>query len=229
MKLDLSHNNFSGQIPRFLELFSLEYMNLSFNNFEGVVPMKRVFANASAFSVLGNSHLCGGLVELGLPKCKEPKTHKKSFLVFVIVFPIASLVFIVLCIVYACRKKNNNGQSSENERFSKVTYNQLLKATDGFSEANLIGKGGFSSVYKGTIADDDDARFVVVKVLNLQYREAHKSFISECEAWRNIRHRNLLKIITSCSSVDFQGNDFKALVYEYMSNGSLHDWLHSVQ
>ncbi|GJT52059.1 receptor kinase-like protein Xa21 [Tanacetum coccineum] len=229
VKLDLSHNNLSGQIPRFLELFSLEYMNLSFNNFEGEVPMKRVFANASAFSVLGNSRLCGGLVEVGLPKCKERKTHNKRYLVFVIVFQIASLVFIVLCIVYACCKKNNNGQpseSSENERLSKLTYSQLLKATNGFSKANLIGRGGFSSVYKGII-DDEDARFVAVKVLHLQNRGAHKSFISECEAWRNIRHRNLLKIITSCSSVDFQGNDFKALVYEYMSNGSLHDWLHS--
>nr|GEV29399.1 leucine-rich repeat protein [Tanacetum cinerariifolium] len=35
------------------------------------------------------------------------------------------------------------------------------------------------------------------------------------------------KIITACSSVDFQHNDFKALVYEYMPNGSVHDWLHS--
>ncbi|CAI9273668.1 unnamed protein product [Lactuca saligna] len=38
---------------------------------------------------------------------------------------------------------------------------------------------------------------------------------------------NLVKIITSSSGVDFQGNDFKTLVYEFMSNGSLHDWLHS--
>ncbi|KAJ0771949.1 putative protein kinase RLK-Pelle-LRR-XII-1 family [Helianthus annuus] len=49
----------------------------------------------------------------------------------------------------------------------------------------------------------------------------------ECEVWQSIRHRNLLKIITSCSSIDFEGNDFKALVYEFMPNGSLHDWLHS--
>ncbi|GKE38361.1 kinase-like domain-containing protein [Tanacetum coccineum] len=66
-----------------------------------------------------------------------------------------------------------------------------------------------------------------VKVLHLQNRGALKSFLAECEAWRNIRHRNLLKIITSCSSVDFRGNDFKALVYEFMPNGSVHDWLHS--
>ncbi|GKD01513.1 kinase-like domain-containing protein [Tanacetum coccineum] len=64
-------------------------------------------------------------------------------------------------------------------------------------------------------------------ILHLQSRVAHRSFLAECEAWRNIRHRNLLKIITSCSSVDLQRNDFKALVYEYMPNGSVHDWLHS--
>ncbi|KAF5807265.1 putative protein kinase RLK-Pelle-LRR-XII-1 family [Helianthus annuus] len=95
----------------------------------------------------------------------------------------------------------------------KVSYNQLLKATNGFSEANLIGNGGFSSVYKGVLDENDD-RFVAVKVLHLQNRGAQKSFIRECEAWRSIRHQNLLKIITSCSSVDFQGNDFKALVFK---------------
>lgn len=43
---------------------------------------------------------------------------------------------------------------------------------------------------------------------------------------RNIRHRNLVKAITSCSTIDFQGNEFKALVYEFMPNGSLQRWLH---
>ena len=53
-----------------------------------------------------------------------------------------------------------------------------------------------------------------------------KSFIAECEALRNIRHRNLVKVLTSCSSVDHQGHDFKALVYEFMENGNLDEWLH---
>ncbi|GKB54832.1 kinase-like domain-containing protein [Tanacetum coccineum] len=81
-------------------------------------------------------------------------------------------------------------------------------------------------VYKGILHSDDD-RLVAIKVLHLQNRGAHKSFLAECEAWLNIRHRNLLKIKTSCSSIDFQSNDFKALVYDFMPNRSVHDWLDS--
>nr|GFC87194.1 leucine-rich repeat protein [Tanacetum cinerariifolium] len=62
----------------------------------------------------------------------------------------------------------------------------LFRATDGFPADNLIGEGGFSSVYKGILNSDDDRR-VAIKVLHLQNRGAHKSFLAECEAWRNIR------------------------------------------
>ncbi|KAF5192785.1 Receptor kinase-like protein xa21 [Thalictrum thalictroides] len=55
---------------------------------------------------------------------------------------------------------------------------------------------------------------------------ASKSFMAECEVLRKVRHRNLLKVLTVCSSVDFEGNDFKALVFEFMQNGSVEDWLH---
>jgi len=75
-------------------------------------------------------------------------------------------------------------------------------------------------VYKGNI--DEDRTLVATKVLNLQLRGASKSFIDECGALRNIRHRNLVRIITSCSSIDFQGNNFKA-------QGSLEKWLHPTQ
>ncbi|GJU96068.1 kinase-like domain-containing protein [Tanacetum coccineum] len=228
--LDISQNNLSGKIPQFFDKwFSIQFLNLSFNDFEGEVPVVGVFANASAFSVLGNNKLCGGLVTLKLPICKETGSKKKRFPFFILLILIAPMFLIVLCCLHLFYKKRRNNQPSQslgNEKFLKVSYNELLKATDGFSTENLIGEGGFSSVYKG-ILDSDDDKYVVIKVLHLQYRGAHKSFQAECEVWRNIRHRNLLKIITSCSSTDFQGNDFKALVYEFMSNGSVHNWLHS--
>jgi serine/threonine protein kinase len=53
--------------------------------------------------------------------------------------------------------------------------------------------------------------------------------MAECAALINIRHRNLVKVLTACSGIDFQGNDFKALVYEFMVNGSLEEWLHPAQ
>jgi serine/threonine protein kinase len=67
---------------------------------------------------------------------------------------------------------------------------------------------------------------IAIKVLNLLRRGASKSFLDECEALKSIRHRNLVKILTVCLGVDYQANNFKALVCEFMVNGSLEGWLH---
>ncbi|XP_031379152.1 probable LRR receptor-like serine/threonine-protein kinase At3g47570 [Punica granatum] len=106
-----------------------------------------------------------------------------------------------------------------------MSYHSLLKATNGFSEAYFIGVGAFCSVYKGIISEGDGEVVVAVKVLNMFKQGAASSFLAECQALRNIRHRNLVKVITACSSGDGNGNDFKALVYEYMPSGSLEYWL----
>ena len=52
--------------------------------------------------------------------------------------------------------------------------------------------------------------------------------MAECNALQNIWHQNLVKILTCCSSMDYNGNQFKALVYEFMTNASLDIWLHPV-
>ncbi|GAY67504.1 hypothetical protein CUMW_257020 [Citrus unshiu] len=88
----------------------------------------------------------------------------------------------------------------------------------------MIGQGSFGFVCKGKLGETGAT--VAVKVMNLKQKGAAKSFVTECEALRNVRHRNLIKIVTVCSSIDFKGVDFKALIYEYMQCGSLEDWLH---
>ena len=107
-----------------------------------------------------------------------------------------------------------------------VSYQSLLKATDAISTTNLIGVGNFGFVYRGIL--DHDKRKFAIKVLNLLQHGASKSFIAKCEALRNIRNWNLVKALTTCSGVNYLGHDFKALVYEFMSNGNLDEWLHPI-
>jgi serine/threonine protein kinase len=111
----------------------------------------------------------------------------------------------------------------QNENF-RVTYGELHEATNGFSASNLVGTGSFGSVYKGSLHHFE--RPIVVKVLNLETRGAAKSFVAECKALGKMKHRNLVKILTCCSSIDYNGEDFKAIVFEFMPNGSLEKLLH---
>ncbi|XP_062020571.1 probable LRR receptor-like serine/threonine-protein kinase At3g47570 [Rosa rugosa] len=101
----------------------------------------------------------------------------------------------------------------------RVSYQELLRATNGFNESNLLGIGGFGLVYKGTFPDETD---VAIKVFNLDLEGAFASFEVECEMLSNVRHRNLVKVISCCSQIDFKG-----LVLNYMPNGSLEKWLYS--
>ncbi|XP_077220868.1 uncharacterized protein LOC143854674 [Tasmannia lanceolata] len=232
-ELDLSQNNLCGQIPKYLEKFpSLEYLNLSFNDLEGEVPKEGIFRNVSAISVEGNNKLCGGILELQLPACpiKVHKKHGRTRSLRIIILVVFCLIVFssVIAFFFYLKKKSRKKPSAASPledliRSLKVSYAELLRATNGFSLDNLIGAGSYGSVYKGILEDN---KTIAVKVFNLQQHGASKSFNVECEALRNIRHRNLIKVLTSCSSVDFQGNDFKALVFEYMPNGSLEKWLH---
>ncbi|KAI8005428.1 putative LRR receptor-like serine/threonine-protein kinase [Camellia lanceoleosa] len=234
--LDLSHNNLSGLIPSYLGELQLDMLNLSFNMLHGEVPIQGVFRNSSAISIVGNNELCGGIAKLDLPPCPSSKSsnNKLSHRMKVILLVVGLVIFLSLFVnffIFLQRrhvsKKKTSSTLSIKHQFLRVSYAELLKATDGFSKANLIGVGSYASVYKGIL--DHVQMVVAVKVLNLQTRGASKSFMSECKALRAIRHQNLLKILSVCSSVDFHGNEFKALVYEFMANGNLGNWLHQVR
>lgn len=229
--LDLSHNNLSGAIPEFLgTLRALSSLNLSFNKFEGQVPQDGIFLNATAISIIGDDGLCGGIPELKLPACTQNIFNKSSSKLIKIVSISSAIVLITLVsalFTFYQRKKVTEAKLQASlQQYMRVSYGELVRVTNGFASENIIGAGSFGSVYKGIMISTDQQEVVAVKVLNLSQRGASQSFIAECETLRSIRHRNLVKLLTVCSSTDHQGHEFKAIVYEFLSNGNLDQWLH---
>ncbi|KAG8378394.1 hypothetical protein BUALT_Bualt08G0132900 [Buddleja alternifolia] len=226
--LNLSNNNFSGLIPRSLETLNyLQYFDVSHNRLEGEIPTGGRFGNFTAQSFTQNYALCG-VARLQVPPC-ENQTVKRSnskhvLLITYIAVPIISAIFIVAIIIWFIRrrkvKKNQlHVEISPLLSWRRVSYQELVQATKDFNEMNLLGDGSFGSVFTGTLSDGLN---IAVKKFNLQLENAIKSFDIECEVLSKIRHRNLVQVVSCCSNLDF-----KALVLEYMPNGSLGKWLYS--
>ncbi|KAB2095578.1 hypothetical protein ES319_A01G047900v1, partial [Gossypium barbadense] len=227
--LDLSRNNLSGEIPKSLEkLRYLKYFSVSFNRLQGEIPKGGSFGNYSIESFKGNEALCGA-AQLHVPSCKtRPLRNSKvrTKLIIFVALPIASAILVLALIIIILRRRKRKDRSTTQEdstplgTWRRISYHELHQATNGFSGRRLLGNGSYGSVYQGTLLDGME---FAVKVFKLELEGAFKSFDVECEILRNIRHRNLIKIISSCSN----DLDFKALVLEFMSNGSLDKWLYS--
>ena len=239
--VDLSSNNLTGPIPESLEKLSyVVTLNLSFNHLEGQVPMKGVFMNFSRVDLQGNNKLCGLNMEtvqkLGIFFCEigKKKRHKLLPIILAVTGATALLISVLslLWIIMLRKKKNKEGKASLSSAPlmglpQNISYGDIRLATKNFAAENLIGKGAFGFVYKGVFAlSTGETTTLAVKVLDLQHSKASQSFNAECEALRNVRHRNLVKVITSCSSLDYKGGDFKALVMQFMANGNLDMWLY---
>lgn len=199
---DLSDNNFFGKIPKFLESIDfLQLLSLSNYHFDGEVPTNGVFKNASAILLKGNDELCEGIPKFQLPKYKNKKFKNRKLtltsksIIISILFGLiigANLVLSFKFLSSLGEKSKENTSSDSINLLVNVSYQSLLDATDGFASANLIGVGSFGSVYKSIL--DQYKHTVAIKVMNLGCQRAFESFKAECEALRNIRHRNLVII-----------------------------------
>ncbi|XP_039685027.1 probable LRR receptor-like serine/threonine-protein kinase At3g47570 [Medicago truncatula] len=228
ISLDLSQNMLTGVIPKSLEsLLYLQNINFSYNRLQGEIPNGGHFKNFTAQSFMHNEALCGD-PRLQVPTCgKQVKkwSMEKKLILECILPLVVSAILVVACIILLKHNKRRKNENNVERGLStlgaprRISYYELVQATNGFNERNFLGSGGFGSVYQGKLLDGE---MIAVKVIDLQSEAKSKSFDAECNAMRNLRHRNLVKIISSCSNLDF-----KSLVMEFMSNGSVDKWLYS--
>ncbi|GAY33640.1 hypothetical protein CUMW_275900 [Citrus unshiu] len=249
-ELSLSGNNFSGTIPSFIfNTSKLSTLELQRNSFSGFIP--NTFGNLRNLKWLdlGDNYLTSSTSELSFlssSNCKyleyfsisnnplggilprvignlsqsmEDFHMPNSNISGSIPKEINNLTNLIAIYLGGGKSQLNDANMPLVANQRRFTYLELFQATNGFSENNLIGRGGFGFVYKARIQDGME---VAVKVFDLQYGRAIKSFDIECGMIKRIRHRNIIKFISSCSS-----DDFKALVLEYMPYGSLEKCLYS--
>ncbi|KAG5621113.1 hypothetical protein H5410_006331 [Solanum commersonii] len=101
---------------------------------------------------------------------------------------------------------------------SQFSYEELAKATDGFSQANLLGQGGFGYVHKGVL---NDGRVVAIKSLKAGSGQGEREFQAEVEIISRVHHRHLVSLVGYCIA-----NGQRMLVYEYVDNKTLEFHLH---
>ncbi|XP_047949700.1 receptor kinase-like protein Xa21 [Salvia hispanica] len=224
--LDFSFNNLSGSVPKSLQkLQHLDDLNVSFNALSGEIPSGGCFVNFTMESFKGNKALCG-VSRFGVAPCPVVQKHrsKRKKVEFALFILVGVVVFTtILCLGFVFLRNRRNAKATDATLSvvpERISYYELLRATQQFNESNLLGVGSSGSVYRGIL---EDGSAIAVKVFKQQSEGGFRSrFDVECEVLRSIRHRNLVRVISSCSN-----EEFKALVLEYMPKGNLDKWLYS--
>ncbi|XLS55315.1 hypothetical protein HN51_005070 [Arachis hypogaea] len=98
------------------------------------------------------------------------------------------------------------------------TGREIRKATNNFAEENLIGSGGFGEVFKGTF---DDGSITAIKRAKLGSTKGIDQIQNEVRVLCQVNHRSLVRLLGCCLELKHP-----LLIYEYVSNGTLFDYLH---
>ncbi|KAF0897718.1 hypothetical protein E2562_000434 [Oryza meyeriana var. granulata] len=101
--------------------------------------------------------------------------------------------------------------------FPIFSFREIASATNNFSDSNILGHGGFGTVYKGTMEGDKE---IAVKRLCKGSGQGAVEFKNEVFLISKLQHRNLVKLLGCCTH-----GDEKLLIYEYLANKSLDAFL----
>ncbi|KAG5243190.1 LRR receptor serine/threonine-protein kinase [Salix suchowensis] len=156
------------------------------------------------------------------------KSISKGVLVAIILGAIACAIAIssVLTLLIAGRFARNHRKLSSRHLTSKAfmkidgvkdfTFKELALATDNFNSSTQVGRGGYGKVYRGIISDNS---VVAIKCTEEGSLQGQKEFLTEIKLLSRLHHRNLVSLVGYCDEEE------QMLVYEFMPNGTLRDWL----
>ncbi|XP_026442223.1 cysteine-rich receptor-like protein kinase 10 [Papaver somniferum] len=149
---------------------------------------------------------------------RTPKGNNPSILASSIIVPsIIALLSAIAFGFFSVRRKKTKTTKFDYETPSteslQFNFSTISAATDNFSQGNELGKGGFGSVYKGTLSDGQE---IAVKRLSKNSRQGEQEFKNEVTLVAKLQHKNLVKLV---------GSQEKLLIYEFMPNASLDQFL----
>ncbi|GLT76743.1 hypothetical protein SLA2020_483840 [Shorea laevis] len=138
----------------------------------------------------------------------------------ILVIIITFLIFIVC----QWRKKekyfrDNGGMILQHQRIRIFSDTELVKATNNYDNSQFLGEGGFGSVYKGVLADN--IVVAVKKAKDVDKARMNQEFEHEISIVSQVNHKNVVKLLGLCLETKVP-----LLVYEFISNGTLHHHIH---
>ncbi|XP_050131231.1 receptor protein kinase TMK1-like isoform X6 [Malus sylvestris] len=238
--LRLDDNNLTGTIPKELtQLPNLQQIDVSNNQLFGQVPkFKNVDVKTDGNPNIGQDHPPSPATPTipNSPPASHSDGGKKSRSGMVVgagIGCVGGLVvvgFVAFCLLKKKHKHSGGVQSANASRGPNdihvveagsmvISIQALRDVTNNFSENNVLGKGGFGTVYKGELHDGKkiavkrmESGVVAEKVLN--------EFKSEIAVLTKVQHRHLVGLLGYC----LDGNE-RLLVYEYMPQGTLSRYL----
>jgi Leucine-rich repeat (LRR) protein len=245
--LDLSHNSLTGMIPPSLQNLSfLSKFNVAYNRLSGEIPVGGQFPTFPNSSFEGNNLCvspCHPSVDKGsLPSPSKSRRNTGTIIGMAIGILFGTtflLVLVFIIMLWAHSRREVDPEKEEDvtndkdleelgsrlvvlfrnkENNKELSLDDLLKSTNNFDQANIIGCGGFGLVYRATLPD---GMKVAIKRLSGDCGQMDREFRAEVEALSRAQHPNLVHLQGYC----MHKND-RLLIYSYMENSSLDYWLH---
>ncbi|KAG1364220.1 G-type lectin S-receptor-like serine/threonine-protein kinase LECRK4 [Cocos nucifera] len=131
---------------------------------------------------------------------------------------ITAIFAMVYCYHNRVLKKLDQGTTTLGLNLRIFSYKELEEATKGFSEE--LGSGSFGAVYKGLLPASKSTTSIAVKKLHRLHEDSEKEFTNEVRSIGQTHHKNLVRLFGFCNE-----GTHRILVYEYMCNGSLTNFL----